>query len=187
MATTMASQLRADDKKAPKILLRSSWQTVNIGDIAHTPGVLHLLEQYIPQAQVQLWGNVGDGVEEMLKRRFPKVKILKGSEYKDAFKECDFLLHGSGPSLVAEKDVIRWKEETGKPYGIYGITFSTRGSTSTSDASKESIAQTLQALSGREICLFPRFGLSATRQRQRRDVPDYGIWPRWCFWRRCAP
>ena len=25
---------------SPRILLRSSWQTVNIGDIAHTPGVL---------------------------------------------------------------------------------------------------------------------------------------------------
>ena len=27
-----------------RILLRSSWQTVNIGDIAHTPGVLAILE-----------------------------------------------------------------------------------------------------------------------------------------------
>ena len=27
----------------PRILLRSSWQTVNIGDIAHTPGVIALL------------------------------------------------------------------------------------------------------------------------------------------------
>src|SRR6185369_954189 len=32
------------------------------------------------------------------------------------------LLHGSGASLVAEKDVLRWRSETGKPYGIYGIT-----------------------------------------------------------------
>ena len=29
--------------KAP-LLLRSSWQTVNIGDVAHTPGMLTLLE-----------------------------------------------------------------------------------------------------------------------------------------------
>lgn len=28
------------DSKPTRILLRSSWQTVNIGDIAHTPGRL---------------------------------------------------------------------------------------------------------------------------------------------------
>ena len=40
-ATTAAGKNR-------KILLRSSWQTVNIGDIAHTPGMLRLLEQHRP-------------------------------------------------------------------------------------------------------------------------------------------
>ena len=31
---------RGTTAKPTKILLRSSWQTVNIGDIAHTPGML---------------------------------------------------------------------------------------------------------------------------------------------------
>lgn len=35
------------------------------------------------------------------------------------------LLHGSGPSLVAEKDVERWIDQTGKPFGVYGITLPT--------------------------------------------------------------
>jgi hypothetical protein len=111
---------------APKsIILRSSWQTVNIGDIGHTPGVLALLEKYLPDVNVRLWpSSVENGVEELLKRRFPKVPIIKTpDEIAAAFKECDFLLHGSGPSLVARKDVERWSNETGKPYGIYGITF----------------------------------------------------------------
>jgi polysaccharide pyruvyl transferase WcaK-like protein len=114
----------ATDQKKPRIVLRSSWQTVNIGDIAHTPGVLALLEKHLPQAEVRLWpSNVGDGVEEILRRRFPKVAIVKGADaQKAAFAECDFLLHGSGPSLVAANDVARWRKETGKPYGIYGIT-----------------------------------------------------------------
>ena len=30
----------ATSRRAPRVLLRSSWQTVNIGDIGHTPGVL---------------------------------------------------------------------------------------------------------------------------------------------------
>jgi polysaccharide pyruvyl transferase WcaK-like protein len=156
MATTLASALRADEKKSPKILLRSSWQTVNIGDIAHTPGVLRLLEEHIPQAQVFLWpSNINNGVEELLKARFPKLIILKGeAEIKQAFAECDFLLHGSGPSLVAQKDVMRWSKETGKPYGVYGITFSARDSTATKDAADTALAQTIQTLSGAKFAFF---------------------------------
>lgn len=107
------------------IILRSSWQTVNIGDIGHTPGVLTLLEKYIPEAEVRLWpSDVGDGVEEMLMKRFPKLQIIKTESDKDkALKEGDFWLHGSGPSLVARKDTDLWRKQTGKPYGIYGITF----------------------------------------------------------------
>src|SRR6187549_176868 len=74
------------------ILLRSSWQTVNIGDIAHTPGVLHLLEKYIPDAEIRLWpSGVENGVEELLLRRFPKLIILKTPEdIEKAIKESNF-------------------------------------------------------------------------------------------------
>lgn len=107
------------------IILRSSWQTENIGDIGHTPGVLTLLEKYLPDVAVRLWpSNVGNGVEEMLRKRFPNVPIIRTpEEIQKAFTDCAFLLHGSGPQLVARKDVERWVAETGKPYGIYGITF----------------------------------------------------------------
>ena len=110
--------------RRPKLLLRSSWQTVNIGDIAHTPGVLRLLEEHIPEADVTLWpSSVDNGVREMLMARFPKLKIVRAADdVKLAIAENDFLLHGSGPSVVAEKDVARWRNETGKPYGIYGVT-----------------------------------------------------------------
>src|SRR5690606_10441783 len=42
---------------------------------------------------------------------------------EEALTQGDFMLHGSGPSLVARNDLNRWRTETGKPYGIYGITF----------------------------------------------------------------
>ena len=62
---------RADEKRKPRVLLRSSWQTVNIGDIAHTPGALALLEKHIPDAEVRLWpSKVDNGVAELLKKRF---------------------------------------------------------------------------------------------------------------------
>ena len=140
----------------PKILLRSSWQTVNIGDIGHTPGVLHLLEKHIPEADVTLVpGKLDNGVEPMLRKRFPNVTFaLTDAEKKKAYAESDFFLHGSGPSLVAEKDLAKWVKETGKPYGIYGITFSSQGSTSTKPTSSEKISQTVQLLSGAKFAFF---------------------------------
>lgn len=120
---TGADASPAIPRRPLRLLLRSSWQTVNIGDIAHTPGVLHLLEKHLPEVEVRLWpSNVDNGVEAMLLRRFPKLTIVRGEAVKQAFAECDALLHGSGPSLVAANDVLKWREATSKPYGIYGIT-----------------------------------------------------------------
>ncbi len=121
--------------RRPNILLRSSWQVVNIGDIAHTPGVLALLEKHLPDADVTLWasGDLSEEVAAMEHRRFPNLKIVKGTIRDDgtasgeslnaAIKAADFLLHGSGPSLVAANDVARFVKHTGKPFGVYGITY----------------------------------------------------------------
>jgi polysaccharide pyruvyl transferase WcaK-like protein len=141
----------------PRILLRSSWQTVNIGDIAHTPGVLNILQQHLPEAEVTLWPSYLDnGVEELLNNEFPGLKIAKpGSEALDrAFKECDFLLHGSGPSIVAEQDIVRWHKETGKPYGIYGITFSRKHSTSVHATAEEALKNSVEVLSNARFVFF---------------------------------
>ncbi len=142
-------------EKPKRLILRSSWQTVNIGDIAHTPGVLALLEKHLPEVEVRLWpSKVDNGVEEMLNARFPRVKIIRGEEVKTAFEECDFLLHGSGPSLVAEKDVLKWSKATGKPYGVYGITFSSQGSTATKPSSDKSILSTIDVFNGAKFVYF---------------------------------
>jgi hypothetical protein len=121
-------------KRPRRILLRSSWQVVNIGDIAHTPGVLALLERYLPEAEVRLWASqdLSEEVIAMEHRRFPKLRIVKGSigadgrasnpELQEAVEWCDFLLHGSGASLVAARDVAAFIKHTVKPFGVYGIT-----------------------------------------------------------------
>ncbi len=121
--------------RAPRILLRSSWQVVNIGDVAHTPGVLALIEKHIPEAEVILWasGDLSEEVAAMEHRRFPKLKIVKGTiasdgkgsnaELNEALEWTDFLLHGSGPSLVAYKDVAAFVKHIAKPFGVYGITY----------------------------------------------------------------
>ncbi len=106
-----------------RILLRSSWQTVNIGDVAHTPGVLAILEREWPEAEVWLWpSKLSDGVREMLRVRFPRLRFAETeAARKEALAVCDFFLHGSGPSLVGEKSLPDWLA-TGKPWGVWGIT-----------------------------------------------------------------
>jgi hypothetical protein len=140
-------------RKNPVIILRSSWQTVNIGDIGHTPGVLTLLEKYIPGAEVRLWPtDVGNGVEEMLMKRFPKLKIIKTDEDKKlAMSEADFMLHGSGPSLVARATLEDWAK-TGKPYGIYGITFP--GVYGTADQYKKASPKDIELLNNARFTFF---------------------------------
>ena len=136
LAASLSISLRgAGAKRPPRILLRSSWQVVNIGDIAHTPGVLALIEKHIPEAEVILWasGDLSPEVAAMEHQRFPKLRIVKGSSARtarpsnkdlgDAIAWSDFLLHGSGPSLVAAKDVAAFVKSTGKPFGVYGITY----------------------------------------------------------------
>lgn len=136
LALALSGQVRGQAPRAPRILLRSSWQTVNIGDIAHTPGVLTLLERYLPDAEVRLWasGDLSDEVAAMEHRRFPKLQIVKGSigangkasnaALEETLDWTDFLLHGSGPSLVAFRDVAAAVKHRGLPFGIYGITYS---------------------------------------------------------------
>lgn len=158
LASSLASVLAsvsAKEGRPARLILRSSWQTVNIGDIAHTPGVLALLEKHLPEVSVSLWpSKLDNGVEEMLLKRFPKLTIVRGESLKKAFAENDFLLHGSGPSLVAEKDVIKWHEATGKPYGVYGITFSSTSPTATQASGSGVISKTIQVLSGAKFAFF---------------------------------
>ena len=96
---------------------------VNIGDIAHTPGMLALLEKHRPDAEITLWpSSVAGGVEQILLKRFPKLRIAKSeAEKKSALAECDFFLHGSGPLLVGLKE-LKLAKAAGKPYGIGGVT-----------------------------------------------------------------
>jgi hypothetical protein len=133
-----APQFPSGDSRSnrpPCILLRSGWQTTNIGDIAHTPGVLRVFEQYAPEAEFIIGPGVFDrGVEGMLRRRFPKVRFVRDAAswrpsapepgdctLAEAFERADILLHGSGPGVSAP-EIERWRTETGKPWAAFGVT-----------------------------------------------------------------
>ena len=123
-------------KKNPVILLVSGWQDINIGDIAHTPGLLNVFETFLPDAKVILWKkSYGKDVELMLNKAFPKVQIIHGNvnsqnetdseEVKNAFREADIMVHGSGPSVVGKANLEAWVKATDKPFGIFGTTIQT--------------------------------------------------------------
>jgi polysaccharide pyruvyl transferase WcaK-like protein len=109
--------------RKPRILLRNAWQSQNIGDIAHYMGLLELLREHQIDCEIQLWpGNLENGADALLARTFPEVKVLKGKDaISAAIKECDFFLHGSSSGFGAWKDADRWHKETGKPFGVFGI------------------------------------------------------------------
>jgi polysaccharide pyruvyl transferase WcaK-like protein len=128
----------ASAKPNPTIVVRSGWQTVNIGDIAHTPGLLAALEKHIPGAQFVLWPAALDrGAEPMLKRRFPKLRIVNGvlgtngepdtAEVREAFQAGDLFVHGSAASVGSHLQAAAWKKLTGKPYGFFGVGFTLTG------------------------------------------------------------
>ena len=132
-AAALVSSIRgANAKPPPRILLRSSWQSVNIGDIGHTPGALSLLEKYYPEAEVTLWpGELGHGAREMLIKGYPRLKIAEGSlgadgkpnrpELAKAWAEADLYLSGSGSGFPASNHAVAFQKATGKPVGVFGV------------------------------------------------------------------
>jgi polysaccharide pyruvyl transferase WcaK-like protein len=128
--------VRTTAKKDLTILLVSGWQDINIGDIAHTPGLLNVLETFLPESRIILWKrSYSLEVEELLNRNFPKVRIIHGNvntdnsveseDVKAAFAEADLMIHGSGPSVVGKTSLEAWVKATGKPFGIFGTTIQT--------------------------------------------------------------
>ena len=132
-ATGLAPILRAAAaKRPPRILLRSSWQSVNIGDIGHTPGALSLLWKHFPECEITLWpGELGHGSRDLLTKGYPRLKIVEGSLGADgkpnkpalaqAWAEADLYLSGSGSGFPAANHAVAFQKATGKPVGVFGV------------------------------------------------------------------
>ena len=133
-AAVAARPVFAAAARPPRVLVRSAWQSVNIGDIAHTPGALALLERYFPEAELTLWPrDLAFGARELVAKAFPRVRFVEGvidkagrpstPELARAFAECDVAVHASAAHFSASADFATWRKITGKPYGVLGITF----------------------------------------------------------------
>ena len=163
-AASLAFSLRgADSKRPPRILLRSSWQSVNIGDIGHTPGALSLLWEYFPEAEITLWpGELGHGSRELLTKGYPRLKIAEGSlgadgkpnkpELAKAWDEADLYLSGSGSGFPSANHAVAFQKATGKPVGVFGVS---NDPISGFGAGRDPEGGTLQSLSARARALPP--------------------------------
>jgi polysaccharide pyruvyl transferase WcaK-like protein len=145
-------------KTNPTILLVSGWQDVNIGDIAHTPGLLHVLETFLPNSKIILWKRSnGEEVKKLLNKNFPKVKIIYGGvdagknaenpEITAAMQEADLMIHGSGPLLVGADNLACWMKNTSKPFGVFGTTLQNPNAYHTSILKKAAFIFTRETLS----------------------------------------
>ena len=121
----------AADGRPKTIVLQSAWDTVNIGDIGHTPGTLRVLEQHLPEVKVVLWAmKLDERVTAMLKARFPKVTILQGNPLKngekdrvlqEAIKSCDLFIRNSG--MGQDLSFMQFCQKHGRRYGLFGQSY----------------------------------------------------------------
>ena len=138
MITVSMGRAAGEKNKPPVFVLVSGWQTVNIGDIAHTPGMISLLYRYFPGSKCILWPNkIDPEVEKMLLGHFPDLGIIyfdpevpdvaKEEEFRHIMQTSDMLIHSSGPGVVGIDRLLYWKKNTRKTYGIIGVTISSIG------------------------------------------------------------
>ena len=94
-------------KTAPVVLVHSGWNRYNFGDVAHTPGLLRLLEQHLPEAEFLLWmASYPDWLKGYIGARFPAVRCVSGSlggaegpvspAVEEAFGRADLFVFNSG-------------------------------------------------------------------------------------------
>lgn len=150
----------AQTGRRPRILLRNGWQSQNIGDIAHYMGMMELLQRHEIDADVRFWAsNMENGAEALFHKHFPEVPCFKDKPSVDAaFEECDFFLHGSSSGFGAWKDAKRWHEQTGKPFGVMGISLTDTG---------EPLLATLK----KAAFIYFRDGVSARRAQEELGIP----------------
>ncbi len=164
LTTSLAASLAsipavAAGQRKPRILLRNGWQSQNIGDIAHYMGMMELLKLHGVDAEVRFWfNNMENGADALFHKHFPEVPFFKDQEsIATAFAECDFFLHGSSSGFGAWRDAKRWAEETGKPFGVMGVSLTDTG---------EGLIATLK----KADFVYFRDGVSAQRARE-----EFGI------------
>lgn len=131
ITAALGGSVFAADGKPKTLLLQSAWDTVNIGDIGHTPGTLRVIEEHLPEVKIILWAmKLDERVTAMLKRRFRKVTILQGKldgksekdvTLRQALMSCDLFIRNSG--MGQDITHMQFCQKHGKRYGLFGQSY----------------------------------------------------------------
>lgn len=115
-------------KKRKTIVLWSGWDTVNIGDIGHTPGLLSLLQKYLPDVRIILIAStMNPAIRSMLEKRFGRIEIVVKDifgdkilepDIRDILGDADLFIRNSNTGSNTE--YIHHLNEMGIPVGIFG-------------------------------------------------------------------
>ena len=173
----------ARTREPKKLLLRAGWRSDSIGDTAQVAGMVRLVRMHAPEAEVVLWSNSLDrGVKPMLLRAYPRLRFVEGDvdasgqpdspALAEAFRECEFLLHGSGPDVMARDHLRAWRAATRKPYGIFGVSIpgaETQGA--------EALDQELRQILDGAVFVFARESVSLEALRQAGIMTRIGSAP----------
>lgn len=140
LMAALSASVGAQTRGRPiRLLLCSGWQTVNIGDVAHTPGALALIETHLPDTEVTLWlyKPLTAAARTMMLRRFPRLTIVEGAldargdvtapAVLAAMDRADFFLHGSGPATLGWAHAEAFVRRTGRGFGVHGVTYGLYG------------------------------------------------------------
>jgi polysaccharide pyruvyl transferase WcaK-like protein len=129
----------------PSLLLLSAWNLYNIGDVAHTPGFLRLVQQHFPEARVTvLASRHSEEIGPYLEARFPDCEVLPmefqagiplSPAMEAAFAGADLVVLNSGMTLSYGYYGLEWERympriaaflearSLGVPYGIWAHSF----------------------------------------------------------------
>ncbi|HCN76252.1 MAG TPA: hypothetical protein DIT13_03535 [Verrucomicrobiales bacterium] len=131
VTAALGGSVFAADGRPKTLVLQSAWDTVNIGDIGHTPGTLRIIGEHLPGLKVVLWAmKLDERVTAMLKARFPDVEIVQGSLVKEtpesarlheAVRTCDLFIRNSG--MGQDISFMQFCRKHGKPYGLFGQSY----------------------------------------------------------------
>ncbi len=131
LTAALGSPLLAANIQPKTIVLQSAWDTINIGDIGHTPGTLRVLEQHLPNVRIIVWAmKVDERILSMLQKRFPKVTFLQGkldgkSERDEALRSAiihsDLFIRNSG--MGQDLSFMQFCKKHAIPYGLFGQSY----------------------------------------------------------------
>lgn len=119
---------------APHLLVSTMGMAQNIGDVGHTPSMVRVFGRWAPQASITVWPlrAFGDAELAMLRRHCPRAEVVDGgldergrpntAALRQAFDDADVFVHGSGPAVHRAAHMAAWARETGRPYGVFGVT-----------------------------------------------------------------